>query len=80
MFNLWIKASSIQDVERNNNSRSARSVNDQWQAPPEGWIALNVDAAVFSNSGASSMVRRDAAGRFLGATVTNILGIKDPSI
>ncbi|CAL1384392.1 unnamed protein product [Linum trigynum] len=44
--------------------------NDTWETPMEGWVKLNVDAAVLAENGTGlGVVARDASGRFLLAAV-----------
>lgn len=62
----------------NNNSQNQTEVR-RWEKPKDGWIKLNVDAAVFRNNNIGcGVVLRDAQGRFLGARCKRVEGAWRP--
>jgi hypothetical protein len=73
---LWIGGSKI-DAKK-----SLVSPKPRWIPPPQGYVKMNVDAAVSktSNGGALGVVCRREDGSFLGASALTIQGIVDPTI
>ncbi|KAI5017518.1 hypothetical protein ZWY2020_042406 [Hordeum vulgare] len=61
---------------------TSRNVTQQWLAPPEGVVKINVDGAVVRNThgGAVSFVCRNHPGMYLGASAVVYRGIVDPVI
>jgi hypothetical protein len=57
---------------------TSKAVGPKWIAPPEGWLKINVDAAVSKN--ALAAVARSSEGAFLGASVVVVQGISDPEV
>ncbi|XP_074374105.1 uncharacterized protein LOC141714486 [Apium graveolens] len=50
----------------------------KWEKPNEGWIKVNVDAAVFQDSIGCGAVIRDAQGVFMGAFCKKVEGAWRP--
>uniref|UniRef100_A0A0E0LYL2 RNase H type-1 domain-containing protein n=1 Tax=Oryza punctata TaxID=4537 RepID=A0A0E0LYL2_ORYPU len=52
-----------------------------WMPPPEGYLKINVDAAVSrsGNKGAVGAICRDTSGKFVGTTAMVWEGLSDPT-
>lgn len=61
----WIKCQQEKQVRKSVNLMSAR----RWVSPPQGWVKINVDAAIFEATGSVGLgsVIRDEHGNFVRA-------------
>lgn len=79
VFNLltdWRKAQEKDDKIRSNSECSSR----HWLKPPQGWLKINLDAAVFQDINCIGIgcLIRDAFGSFLHVRCQNIVGAFQP--
>ncbi|XP_074347677.1 uncharacterized protein LOC141686548 [Apium graveolens] len=61
-------------------TRLTSNVQAQWEKPPDGWVHINVDAALFEDTRSIGLgsVARDAAGQFIKARSSRWEGLMIP--